>query len=307
MERFLNYMAEKLSSQYDKASLRALSKMLVESICHLDGNTVYRGKDTTIPPQQRGLLEKAVLRLQTGEPVQYIIGSCEFYGITFNVRPPVLIPRPETEELVEWILKDFEAAGCRLADAGIPSAGCRLLDVGTGSGCMAVSLARHLPDAQVEAWDILPEAISLATENAALNGVRVDVRNRDLFEMCGSQASVSVGMQSGFDVIVSNPPYICDNEAAGMEKTVLDYESPMALFVPDDDPLKYYRALALLGHRLLMPGGRIYMEINARFGQETVDLFRSCGYDDVVLRKDLFGRDRMVRAVLPFDTLKNET
>ncbi len=282
MERFLNHIAESLSGQYDKTAVRMLSKMLVEAFCHTDGNAVYRGKDITIPPQQRDLLEKAVSRLQDGEPVQYIIGSCEFYGMTFTVRPPVLIPRPETEELVEWVLKDATSIPGKESFS--------ILDAGTGSGCIAVSLASHLPNARIEAWDILPEAIELAKENASLHNARVEVKKQDLFE--------ASNINSSFTIIVSNPPYICQEESAGMEPTVLEHESPLALFVPDDDPLKYYRALAALGRRTLAPEGCIYMEINSRFGSDTVSLFQSMGYSDVILRKDLFGRDRMVRAKL---------
>ncbi len=254
--------------------------MLLRDICGLSGNEVYAGKDIKIPPEKTEIFEAALQRLSSGEPVQYVIGQCEFCSRMFICRQPVLIPRPETEELVDWILRDREDS----------TSAVRLLDMGTGSGCIALSLACERPNWQVEAWDILPEALSLARENAGRLGADVRFLKKDLF------AELNASAHDCFDVIVSNPPYVCESEAETMSDRVLRYESPQALFVPDKHPLRYYEALAALGRRILSENGRIFLEINSRFGEETKSLLESYGYVEVELRRDLYGRDRMIRA-----------
>lgn len=279
MKTILSLAQESLQSRYDSREIRALSKCLLQHFCHCSSSDFYAGKDINISEEQRKSLQGALARLSQGEPLQYILGECEFYGAVFKTRPPVLIPRPETEELVDWIVK--EQAG----RAGF------LLDVGTGSGCIAVSLALHTA-LQVEAWDILPQALSLSAENAAHLGACVDIHHQDLFE------ALALDLPKRYDVIVSNPPYVCQSQAADMQENVLSHESHLALFVPDDDALKYYEALAQLGCRALKENGCLYVEINELFGEATLDVFRKAGYRECVLRQDLSGRDRMIKACL---------
>lgn len=223
-------------------------------------------------------------RVASGEPVQYVTGRAHFCGLEFGVRQGVLIPRPETEEIVRHIVDDMESCCGRELS---------VLDIGTGSGCIAVSLAKAVGGASVEAWDVSDDALQIAGENAARNGaevrfVKMDVLNADFN-----------GMAQRFDIIVSNPPYICESEADEMERNVLDYEPHIALFVPDDDPLLFYRRIAEAGLSILKKGGKLYFEINRRYGKETVEMLTRLGYADVELNADLFGNDRMVKAIKP--------
>ena len=193
--------------------------------------------------------------------------------------PSVLIPRPETEELVSWIVEDH------------PDAPVRILDIGTGSGCIPVSLAHRLPLSTVHAWDVSPEALEVARRNAIRNGVTVHFLQVDALQE--SWPSLNI------DVLVSNPPYITEKERTDMERNVLDWEPELALFVPDNDPLLFYRHIARIGLDLLSPSGTLYYEINRAYGAETVSLLQQLGYHSVELRKDLSGNDRMVKAVKP--------
>ena len=212
-------------------------------------------------------------QLKAGVPVQYVLGKAWFCDREFEVTPAVLIPRPETEELVAWAA---EQRPCQ-----------RILDAGTGSGCIAVSLQLQLPDSQVEAWDISAGALAVAQRNADRLGAGVRFEQHDLLALWPAEAV--------FDLIVSNPPYICERERADMEQHVLDHEPEGALFVPDDDALLFYRTLAerAVGGAL-REGGRLMVEINSAYGPETVALFERCGLHHVELRKDEFGNDRMV-------------
>ncbi len=210
------------------------------------------------------------------EPIHYNVGHTEFCGLRFRVDENVLIPRPETEELVAWVAKEQKSRPIRL------------LDGGTGSGCIAVSLAHLLPEAEVEAWDISPEALSVARRNAELNNAKVVFRQQSLLAAPPADA--------GFHCIVSNPPYVRELEKADMEAHVLNHEPHLALFVPDDDALRFYRALALLGRATLLPGGALYAEINEALAEETAALFRTQGYAAIEIRQDAYGKPRMLRA-----------
>lgn len=224
-------------------------------------------------------LEEAIERLLRFEPIQYIQGKARFLGRDFHVEPGVLIPRPETEELVERILKETPA------DA-------RILDIGTGSGCIAVTLAKELPAARVEAWDISETALRIARQNAKTWQAGVNFVRRDVltWEPEGTERT---------DLLVSNPPYVTESEKADMEPNVRLYEPGTALFVPDDDPLRFYRHIGLLGRRLLTPGGKLYFEINRAYGPETAALLHAQGYAEVRTDKDLSGNDRFVTAKQP--------
>ena len=217
-------------------------------------------------------------RLLEGEPVQYVVGETEFCGHRFHTAHGVLIPRPETEELCRWIVEEWKE-----------ESGKRLLDIGTGSGCIACTLAAELKEAQVGAWDISADALRIARGNAERLGVSVN------FELVDALQPPHPTPGS-LDIIVSNPPYVCQQERADMERHVLDHEPSLALFVPDDDPLLFYRAIADYALQALRPGGRLYFELNCRFAHETADMLQQAGFSDVCIRKDQYGKDRFISA-----------
>ncbi len=222
-----------------------------------------------------GRLGPDVERLAAGEPLQYVLGESEFYGRRFVVRPGVLIPRPETEELVDRIVH---------TEGGRP---CRILDVGTGSGCIAVSLALELPGAEVYAADISDVALETAAENCRRLGARVTLRRADALN------DLAARFPERFDVIVSNPPYVPAGDRAVMHPNVRDYEPSLALFVPDDDPLRFYRAIARAGRRMLRPGGRLWFEIYERAAAGMTALLEAEGYTQTEIYRDLFDKERM--------------
>ena len=224
-------------------------------------------------------LDDVIARLAAGRPVQYELGEAEFCGMSFKVREGVLIPRPETEELVEWVTSEHPTAR-------------RLLDVGTGSGCIAIALKRRLPRAEVAAADIADEALAVAAENSRRLEAPIELRRADAL---GNLAECFAGT---FDVIVSNPPYVPRSDAAAMHPNVRDYEPPGALFVPDDDPLLFYRAIARQARRMLAPDGGLYFEIYERAGETMRRMLLEEGYAEVRIRRDLFGRERMASARL---------
>ncbi len=264
-----------LAEAYAPREANALARLVFEDVLGMTQTDLYADKISEISEDDVRRLDIMLARLLRHEPVQYVLGTAAFCGRTFRVAPGVLIPRPETEELVAWVIEEQQ---------GKPL---RLLDGGTGSGCIAVCLALELPKALVEAWDISPEALAIAEDNAHRLGAKVRFCHRSLL------APPPVG--ETFHCIVSNPPYIRECEKQTMETNVLDHEPHLALFVPDDDALLFYRALAELGRQALVPGGMLYAEINEALGEETARLLRDCGYCDVEVRKDAFGRARMVR------------
>lgn len=266
----------------EEREARALAFVVLEDAFGLSRTDIYLGKDTPFSEDDTIRLEKILRRLEQGEPVQYAIGTAQFCDLTFRVTPDTLIPRPETEELVGWVAS--------LLPSDAP---CSVLDVGTGTGCIAISLAKQFPRAQVTAWDISEEALAVARQNAETNGVTVDFCQKDVLEVVNESAA-SMPTHAPL-YIVSNPPYICERERTEMEAHVLDYEPASALFVPDADPLLFYRALARLGQQL--NASAVLVEINQAYGQETVRMFQSNGYSNVELRRDIYGKDRMIKAV----------
>ena len=268
-----------LSGFYPETESAAMARWILTDLFHFGTLDLYAGKDTDFPTDERARLNNILTRLKSYEPLQYIIGETRFSGLPFEVTPSVLIPRPETEELVSWIVEDH------------PDVPVRILDIGTGSGCIPVSLAHRLPLSTVHAWDVSPEALEVARRNAIRNGVTVHFQQVDALQE--SWPSLNI------DVLVSNPPYITEKERTDMERNVLDWEPELALFVPDNDPLLFYRHIARIGLDLLSPSGTLYYEINRAYGAETVSLLQQLGYHSVELRKDLSGNDRMVKAVKP--------
>ena len=276
MNKIVAYIRSRLQPYYTAEEVSALSRIVCCDLLGQAPTDYYLGKDIVLSSKKEQELEDILQRLSRFEPLQYIEGRTLFLGREFWVAPGVLIPRPETEELVELMLKEIPA------DA-------RILDVGTGSGCIAISLAKELPDTLVTAWDVSPEALSVARVNA--RKLQADVR----FVECDVLACQvdEVGL---YDVIVSNPPYVTEAEKADMEPNVLQWEPSLALFVPDDDPLRFYRRIAVLGRDLLADGGRLYFEINRAYGREMVEMLRAMGYVGVRVEKDLSQNDRFVIA-----------
>ena len=269
-----------LAGYYPDAEASALAKMLLVEVLHFSTLELFGGKDKEVFKKELDVLYEMSRRLQNREPIQYIIGRETFCGMPFVVNRHVLIPRPETQDLVEWIAEEDQQTNP-----------CRLLDMGTGSGCIAISLAKKLPHVQVEAWDISGEALQVARQNALNNQVKVDFHQQDIL-------SASPGIAE-WNVIVSNPPYITNKEKAEMEANVLNWEPHTALFVPDHDPLLFYRKIAQLGMSMLVNGGALYFEINRAYGTETIAMLQALGYENIIIRKDRFNNERMIKATRP--------
>lgn len=278
MNPLYTYIKQKLiAASYAETEASALARWILEEEFGFSTLELYAGKDTDFPMEKRNRLNDILVRLARFEPIQYIIGKTEFCGLTLKVSSDVLIPRPETAELVDWIVSDC------------PQSGLRVLDIGTGSGCIAITLAERMVEAEVSAWDISEKALAVARENALHNNVRIAFSCMDVFnEPTGT---------SVFDIIVSNPPYITESERAEMERNVLDYEPETALFVPDTDPLRFYRRIAHIGNQMLKPGGKLFFEINRAYGSETAAMLKYGGYSQVEVRSDSYGNARMIKAI----------
>ena len=279
-----------LTAVYDEREAQAVARMVLEVHFGLTMADVLCGR----MPDEREL-RQIQQRLLAGEPVQYVIGEAEFGGRRFRVAPGVLIPRPETYELCQWVSNRGERReergeridnrGERREERGEKEE--RILDIGTGSGCIACTLAAELPEAEVTAWDISEEALAIARENAKRTHVHVSFEQVDVLH------SPPI---SRYDLIVSNPPYICQQEAEAMEHHVLDHEPHLALFVPDDDPLLFYRAIAQYGSHAVTPGGSLFFEINPLYATELSALLSAMSYHDIALKNDQFGKPRMIKA-----------
>lgn len=265
-----------LQGFYTRQEAGNLSRLICCELLGQQSTDYYLGKDITLSAKEEKELESVLKRLQNYEPVQYVLGEARFFGRTFRVAPGVLIPRPETEELVEMMLKELSPVS-------------RVLDIGTGSGCIAVTLAKELPASQVTAWDVSTEALLIAAANC--EAMHASVR----FEQCDVLSYVSDATRH-YDVIVSNPPYVTEAEKQELEPNVLNWEPSLALFVPDEDPLRFYRRIAMLGLEMLVGGGKLYFEINRAFGEDIVSMLRESGYCNVRLQKDISHNDRFVIA-----------
>ena len=276
MKRITQIIRDELGSYHPTGEVTALTRIIATELLGLSQTAFYLKDDVTLTAEQETLLCNAIERLKKQEPIQYILGYSDFCGLRFKVTTATLIPRPETSELVEWVAN--EATGKE-----------SILDIGTGSGCIAVSLAHKMPQSNVTAWDISPEALAIATENSKANGCAVTFEKVDIL----TQQPTS----KQFDIIVSNPPYIKENEKEAMHSNVLDWEPHTALFVPDNDPLLFYRTIAKKGLELLFPGGKLYFEINRAHGNDTIEMLKSLGYTSIELRKDFAENDRMIRAI----------
>ena len=268
----LDKLTARLTGLYDAREARSIALIALAELAGLPLSALLT--DPGAPMAADGF-EAMAAQLAAGRPVQYVVGHTEFYGHRFTVREGVLIPRPETEELVSWVVHDERRARA-------------LLDVGTGSGCIAASLALALPGAEVCAADLSDAALAIAAENCRTLGARVTLRRADAL------GGLDEAFPGPFDAIVSNPPYVPESDRAAMHPNVRDHEPGMALFVPDDDRILFYRAIARAGRRLLLPGGRLYFEIYEHAAEETAQMLRQEGYSAVELREDLNGKPRMI-------------
>ena len=297
------YLREILAKSYDSRECAAIISLLIEEVVGISRNSQLIYPNIVIPADKCRVLKMMGERLREGEPVQYILGYETFHGRKFFVDQDTLIPRPETAELVSWII---EENGSKRTEKCCYPAPKTILDVGTGCGCIAITLAATYPDSTVTAIDISSSASKTAKNNAAeLKVKNIRFIEQNFFRLVENHAAPTVDVtfqtpeEPLYDLIVSNPPYVTISEAAEIAPNVLDYEPHSALFVPDNDALKFYRAIARYGHKHLNPGGRLYFEINARFGREVTQLLEREGYKDIYLKQDINGRDRMVAALRP--------
>lgn len=280
MTQSIQYIQEQLQGIYPPDEIKSFTKILFENICNIPPYQQVFHKDIEISESQKQKLQEAITRLKNHEPIQYIIGSTVFFNRDFMVEPGVLIPRPETEELMEMIVRENQNKPVRI------------LDIGTGSGCIPVTLSLELPQSTVYSADISEDALCVAQKNIAHNKATVSLIHCDILD-----DTAIPRLPQQLDIIVSNPPYVMESEKTGMENNVLVHEPHLALFVPDEDPLLFYNRIADLGRTLLKEGGRIYFELNALLAQESAEMMISKGYKQVSLHKDLFGKLRFLTAV----------
>ena len=275
MQKTKRHFIESLAETFPQREAEQLMRILLEDFFNLDLKCQLLEPNLRIDEWQYHQLEEAVKRLLTGEPVQYVTGMVRFGDLRIKVSPAVLIPRPETEEMVQKICASLPKEKLM-----------RIWDIGTGSGCIAIALAKHFENAEVIAFDISEEALQMAKENAKSNGAKVTFVQDDVLNPRSEFFSQPV------DLVVSNPPYVCDSERATMEKNILDWEPENALFVPDDDPLLFYRQILALAKNQLKPNGQIWFEINERMGEEMLLLCREMGFDEAEILEDFAGKPR---------------
>ena len=267
---------QSLTSLYDAGEAQAIVRTVLDVKYGMTLTDIICGKVNELSADEGIKLEEIINRLQKGEPVQYILGQADFAGRTFHVEPGVLIPRPETAELCEWITE-------------VASSQSRILDICTGSGCIAITLGLNMENSEVTGWDISKDALRIAQENVqALEAKNVKIEYQDALALPKDQEK--------WNVIVSNPPYICEKEKVDMARNVLDYEPSIALFVPNEDPLKFYRAIAEYAATALKPLGGLYFEINPIYEKETREMLEGFGFKDIETKEDFFGKKRMMRA-----------
>ncbi|WP_374951015.1 peptide chain release factor N(5)-glutamine methyltransferase [Mucilaginibacter sp.] len=273
-----------LQSLYDTRESSAITLLVLEEITGFSRARIKAFPEDELPAGAIEKLSAIATELQTGKPVQYVLGNTEFYGLNFLVNPATLIPRPETEELVDWALKESK----RLTD----NKQLNILDIGTGSGCIAISLKKNLPGALVTAIDVSATALKTAAQNAVINEVTVEFIEDSILD---PKSGIE---RSNYDIIVSNPPYVTLQDKLHMHQNVTGFEPHLALFVPEENPLLFYEAIADLTVKTLLPGGLLFLEINENLSKETIQLLTLKGLSGIRLRQDMSGRDRMVKATL---------
>ena len=288
MQQAILFIKNELNNLYPSTEIQTFTHWILESVCHIDKQSALLDKDKQLSTNEHLRIKEIVADLKKYRPIQYILGETEFYGMAFKVNENVLIPRPETEELVDLIIHD-----ARKDSKYNSSSDFTVLDIGTGSGCIAVSLAKHLSHASVYATDISIGALNVAKENAINNEVRVKFTQSDILQEFPPQE-----FPSRWNIIVSNPPYITPEEKSAMSSNVLDYEPHEALFVPQGKALLFYERIADIALNHLNPDGSLYFETSSLYGKDTVSMLTDKGYKDATLLKDISGKDRMIRAKL---------
>ena len=277
MQSTFAHIQTELQGIYPESEIRSFILLIIEKLTGFSRTQIILNKNTQIFDLHRQEVDSFLEKLKKNVPIQYILGETEFYGLMFTVNESVLIPRPETEELVDWIRTENNR-----------NAHLNLLDIGTGSGCIAISLKHEFINSEVDAFDISDEALITASGNAEKNNLNVNFTKVDILN--------TAEFSRQWDIIVSNPPYIPNLEKAEILPNVLDHEPHLALFVPDNDPLLFYRTIAKIALKQLKPGGKLYFEIHRSAGKTCTQMLTELGFVDVELRKDISGNDRMVRA-----------
>ena len=272
---------QSLTPLYDAGEAQAIVRTVLDVEYGMTLTDIICGKVNELSSDEERNLEEIIARLQNGEPVQYVLGKADFAGRTFHVEPGVLIPRPETAELCQWIEEEVSSL-----EADDPK---QILDICTGSGCIAITLGLNIPNSEVTGWDISEDALRIAQGNVEMlkaGNVRIEYQDALMLPKAAEAA----------DIIVSNPPYICEKEKADMEKNVLEHEPSIALFVPDEEPLKFYRAIAEYASSALKSEGALYFEINPIYEKETREMLEELGFKDIETKEDAFGKKRMMKA-----------
>ena len=277
MQQTIKFIKAELTPFYNENEVSSFVRLILGHTSNISYQDIVLQKKIAIGKEEGKLVRNITNRLKTQEPIQYILGETEFYQLKLKVNPHVLIPRPETEELAEWVIKT------------IGKAKSNVLDIGTGSGCIPIAIKKHLPQTNVTGIDVSEKAIELAESNAKNLGLAVSFETRDILKW-------KKHAWPAFHVIVSNPPYIRESEKTLMQPNVLDYEPANALFVGDENPLLFYKTIAGFALQHLENRGFLFFEINEAFGEETCKVLAKKGFKDISLRKDISGKDRMVRA-----------
>jgi len=272
------FFNDELIGYYPDTEIESFFNLLSEDILNLKRIAISQNLYAVVSGKKYERFQKAIAKLKNYEPIQYILGNTEFYGLIFEVNPSVLIPRPETEELVSWIIDDCKDR----KDICV-------LDIGTGSGCIAISLAKNLKHAKVYALDVSEDALKLAKLNASKNEVDIEFIEADILDCDLGKIK--------FDVIVSNPPYVRELEKEAMSANVLNHEPHLALFVKNDDALLFYRKIAEISENILKPNGQLYFEINESLGEPTKELLANNSFNNIELKMDIFEKDRMIKAI----------
>ena len=279
---------QSLTPLYDAGEAQAIVRTVLDVEYGMSLTDIICGKVNELSSDEERNLEEIITRLQNGEPVQYVLGEADFAGRTFHVEPGVLIPRPETAELCQWI--EEEVSSLETDERK------QILDICTGSGCIAITLGLNIPNSEVTGWDISEDALRIAQGNVEmLKAGNVRIEYQDAL-MLPKATEAESSLSKGWNIIVSNPPYICEKEKADMEKNVLEHEPSIALFVPDEDPLKFYRAIAEYASSALKPEGALYFEINPIYEKETREMLEELGFKDIETKEDAFGKKRMMKA-----------
>ena len=287
---------QSLTPLYDAGEAQAIVRTVLDVEYGMTLTDIICGKVNELSSDEERNLEEIITRLQNGEPVQYVLGEADFAGRTFHVEPGVLIPRPETAELCQWIEEEVSSL-----DADDPK---QLLDICTGSGCIAITLGLTIPNSEVTGWDISEDALRIAQGNVEMlkaRNVRIEYQDALMLPKAAEAAEISEAAESSlsksWNIIVSNPPYICEKEKADMEKNVLEHEPSIALFVPDEEPLKFYRAIAEYASSALKSEGALYFEINPIYEKEAREMLEELGFKDIKTKEDAYGKKRMMKAM----------